>query len=492
MRHDALQVCDSSSLDSGTRYVTLSHCWGKLPFTTLTRARLEAFSRSVTENELCKTFQDAIAITRRLGFEYIWIDSLCIIQDDKEDWNHESTSMSQVYGNSSLNIAAASAWDGRDGCLFDRFPPYLSKFEMELQINGQNRWLTLFNEYQSWYDRLIYDQPLVTRAWALQERLLPLRTLHFSRSELYWECKSQSACESFPVRFPDLLREGDNFYAKNHNINWREVVVMYTRANLTKTTDKLVAIAGVAKRICNATGNEYLAGMWRGSLENDLCWYTLSPAPKPNEYRAPSWSWAAVDSPIRYTEPRNDYPLRHQYSRVVNARVNFLDGNTFGNVVGGSITMCCETLLSAFIKFNTDEKAISILTSYTAGIEAFNPPTIAKHFFHETAPCWDCSEFAEMATLGVSVYILPLWKIEPPASLQPSNRSCCLLLQRTMKRPGQYSRVGTLYCHPTHPISDYEWIAKMADLPGMVLDSSDYISTIVDDKGQQRYMIEIV
>ena len=112
------------------RYATLSHSWGKQEFLTLTKALLDSFMVEIPITELTKTFQDAIFITRRLGFDYLWIDSLCIIQDSVEDWEAESFLMSNVYGGSTLNIAAASAIDGSKGC-FPELPPQRRKARLE-------------------------------------------------------------------------------------------------------------------------------------------------------------------------------------------------------------------------------------------------------------------------------------------------------------------------------------------------------------------------
>ena len=101
------------------QYTTLSHSWGGLDFLKLTSDSLDSFMKEVPFDKLTKTFQDAINITQRLGIDYLWIDSLCIIQDSIEDWEAESFLMSSIYGGSTLNIAAASAVDGSKGCFHE-------------------------------------------------------------------------------------------------------------------------------------------------------------------------------------------------------------------------------------------------------------------------------------------------------------------------------------------------------------------------------------
>ena len=101
-------------------YTTLSHCWGKKRIVTTTKATLGQRKLEVQWPRLSRTFQDAINITRALGIRYIWIDSLCIIQDDKEDWERESAKMAEIYSCSYLNLAATGSADGDGGCFFNR------------------------------------------------------------------------------------------------------------------------------------------------------------------------------------------------------------------------------------------------------------------------------------------------------------------------------------------------------------------------------------
>lgn len=103
-------------------YTTLSHCWGSIDLIKLTTTSLESFKESLPINQFPKTFTDAIEVNRRLKIRYIWIDSLCIIQegDEMKDWSHEASLMQKVYSNSICNISAAGATDGTKGLFFER------------------------------------------------------------------------------------------------------------------------------------------------------------------------------------------------------------------------------------------------------------------------------------------------------------------------------------------------------------------------------------
>jgi hypothetical protein len=110
----------SAGLSLSTPYTTLSHCWGgKMPF-MLVSSNIHHLMDKIVVSELPITFQHAIAITKRLGIRYIWIDSLCIIQDSEDDWRRESSTMNQVYQFGYCNIAAAAAANSSEGCFFKR------------------------------------------------------------------------------------------------------------------------------------------------------------------------------------------------------------------------------------------------------------------------------------------------------------------------------------------------------------------------------------
>lgn len=106
----------------GSPYVTLSHCWGKGPITRLWTSNLESMRDSLEIGVLLRAFQDAIKVTRRLKIRYLWIDSLCIVQDSISDWEAESAVMGQIYEHSLVNIAATSAVDSQKGFISQRHP----------------------------------------------------------------------------------------------------------------------------------------------------------------------------------------------------------------------------------------------------------------------------------------------------------------------------------------------------------------------------------
>ncbi len=273
-----LRLRDTDGLPQGTHYMTLSHCWGTKKFLTLTTKNLENFRQNISLEDLKRAFQDAIHVTRFMGIDYIWIDSLCIIQDSPEDWAKESLLMKDVYSNGYCNIAATHASNGEEGFLVDR-----STNISPLQIiipDSQDYSANYFSPgvYESrnldlcnWEDE-VTNSILLQRAWVFQERLLASRVLHFASSQIYFECQEFRACEAHPEDL-ELLRQagqpwglGDSFKPKIQlmlnkalharstsdrclaaRITWMYLLNNYTACKLTVESDRLMAISGLAK-----------------------------------------------------------------------------------------------------------------------------------------------------------------------------------------------------------------------------------------------------
>jgi hypothetical protein len=169
---------------------------------------------------------------------------------------------------------------------------------------------------------------ILTSLQVYQERLLAPRVLHFSRDQLFWECREYRACESYPeghscliqvdedsatAKFKSLLKASYPPYAAKTEDSekteyyeiWWGLVTVYSRTSLTNSLDKLVALSGIVKQISPLLQDTYIAGMWRTNIEKDLTWYTNDAKTRPTVYRAPSWSWASIDSPI-FLEPASE------------------------------------------------------------------------------------------------------------------------------------------------------------------------------------------
>ncbi|KAF2801061.1 HET-domain-containing protein, partial [Melanomma pulvis-pyrius CBS 109.77] len=373
--HSLIILC-STNMFRDEEYVCLSHCWGEMKPFTLNAETQSALVRGVNVTTLPKTFQDAINVTRRLCIQYLWIDSLCILQDNEDDWATESGRMGHIYAHAACTIAATASKDSSGGLFFARCPQLLEPRRVYFDFSPKAPWLegkdvgfTLVGTYlcdvQHLAERCIEDAPLNSRAWVSQERQLSRRLLHFTSTQLFWECYECTACETYPECLPDwarpfwlvdatLLKDRLRNITKQDkdglDINtyyaWVTYRYQYSRCALTHNTDKLVAIHGIANRVSQATGDEFVAGLWRSRIIEELCWNTGHPTTKTTEWRAPTWSWASSNAAINFsllTKFHGGHSSRHIEAELVELDVRT---KASGQLEDASMKIKCK-LLSA-------------------------------------------------------------------------------------------------------------------------------------------------
>ncbi|KAK8256814.1 heterokaryon incompatibility protein-domain-containing protein, partial [Phyllosticta capitalensis] len=275
--------------DSKVPYTTLSHCWGsEVDASRVLKAQstnIRSLQVSINWTEIPPTFQDAIKITRLVSCDYIWIDSLCIIQDDAEDWKNQATQMAQIYSHSYLNIAATTSWNSWGGLAKTkaRTKP-LESHSLKENIIARPHLQQVHRAFYGAEGELPAKGgsrfPLLQRAWVFQERLLSRRTVHFTRSEMVWECRSHTFCEceeyDAPPRNENIKTDFDNVVRSSTteivSQMWWNCVQNYTRLVITKSTDWPHAIAGLASRVLPYMRSNYSAGLWDKTLPFDLLW----------------------------------------------------------------------------------------------------------------------------------------------------------------------------------------------------------------------------
>ena len=302
-------------------YVCLSYCWGPNVDDILktTKANLQFHYQAIPFSLLPQSVRDAIICCRGLGIPNLWVDSLCIVQDDIESWLHDSAQMGDIYLNSHLTIAAEEPATCRLGFLgTQRFgsPEWQRRLIVDIPAEAGGPAKEIFIRPGRAYSEEPNDRcSLDKRGWCLQESILPNRRLCFNGNEMSWECLCRNLCECGHVLWaPRSVRFGmlgASIKSKSSRPydDWRAFVEEYTDRSLTKKTDKLSAVSGLAKMIsnflCDEEGNPdtYLAGLWRREFLSDLTWRVVSFGAElqgAQPYRAPSWSWASVDGSVRY------------------------------------------------------------------------------------------------------------------------------------------------------------------------------------------------
>lgn len=360
-------------------YLTLSHCWGKRPnhAAKTTKGNVKDRMVHLSTRELSKTILDALSITQYLGFRYIWIDTLCVVQNSAEDWEENCARMATIYANSACTISASASNDDNEGCLMPRDPnttgwmgiefphPFPSDYDLvSNRIICNQQWpvhisaaalKVILHPNLSDPKQLVEAGPLSQRGWALQERCLSPRILHFTEQQLVWECESTWSYECLPSRKRSIVEvekcppkhksqsdfSGDR--AQLYNA-WYSIVREFSRAKLTCIKDQLPAISGLASGyLSKLPGETYLAGLWKNDLIRGLWWAKSSRYPqalrRPRTHRlylAPSWSWASVIGPVFHPEfePDADGPT------VVEAKVSTIGLDPLGQVHDGVLRLC--------------------------------------------------------------------------------------------------------------------------------------------------------
>ena len=331
-------------------YVALSHCWGppeSQPIQT-TKNALPVFLDSIAFGSLPLSFREAVQFCRELGYRYLWIDSLCIVQDDRNDWAREACRMADVYENAVCTLAATSAQDSTQGCRLSANrqanglrPAFRDAREyFDLDIGDDRRVRILKDTPKAWAEELgdrptaessegTFLNPLRWRAWALQERELSVRMIHFSENMLLWECRTLKASCELPWDERPSYREAQYPTAPIPNApaeptgpgsasqrrdGWFTIVEDFSARGLTREGDKFPALAGLASRFQrHVPESEYLFGLWSEHLPSALLWKAFStsstrPVRRPGVARAPTWSWASLEGGVAYHSQRAHAP----------------------------------------------------------------------------------------------------------------------------------------------------------------------------------------
>lgn len=334
--------CNVESLPQ-LQYTTLSHMWGPDPNACLqlTKSRLLEFESDIPSSLLPTKYLEAIRIAKALSFRYIWIDSLCIIQDSEEDWKKEALKMAAVYGRTSLNISYVYPPSDSPSHNHLRDPRIIVPCELPMEhlITGSHgsssELVPLVVQsapgfVNKFWSPTTYKHiwPLLSRAWVFQERLLCSRNIYYGQDRLLWEC-----CEGLEDEFSGRLMDSPRSKSRFHSVfagiqgssqgrehdesfkgQWSLLVEEYRLANLTFEKDRVIAFAGIIKAVQSQTKFTYLAGIWKEFAELDLLWVFHPPSPlgdfytRRNEMRkhAPSWSWFSVPPRLQSATTNSD------------------------------------------------------------------------------------------------------------------------------------------------------------------------------------------
>jgi hypothetical protein len=428
-------------LETGTAHgswVALSYCWGGESKFILTSKSLPQFEQGIPINEFPPTLRDAIIIARSLGIPFLWIDAICILQDSAKDWHTEAPRMKDVYSNAELVIAASSSNDVNAGIFSTRPVAKSAQLPWIIPITKSDK-NDLRQEELYVNIRKDSSTPMedtmaslvcrwANRAWTMQEDFLATRLLLCTKHGVTWECLQHAEEEKGMIIY---LREmGDpngrdqRYFMSRYwkrsmaalakveantasraisNEQWTTPYSMwyitlkeFSIRRITKISDRMPAISGLAALVSDITDDEYCAGLWRTDLLRGLLWqysalrqdrskfeediaasFEVVAARVEKMYleenvkitnRGPSWSWASLEGTL---EPGAEDPFLQFSSdeppkaRVVDVNVELITpDDPFGWVRGGKLTIeasCVEWT-------DTREESTSFLPKFVAEI----------------------------------------------------------------------------------------------------------------------------
>lgn len=357
------------------KYAILSYCWGPpAEFLKTEKANLSDHLKELRLEDLrekAPTCCDAILVTRELDLEWLWIDALCIIQDDKEDWETESSKMASAYGGAFLTIIPLRSYSTREGFLGERASAdYLDicfnsvvnpMIQGTLKVYDSSLGTSTNGTLGEIHDDLGTELRISEwqqRGWTRQESVMSFRRLFFGESGLYFECQemtkrdngeSVDGCYDTTGDWVNEIEPGMDIVEmlKKH---WYQEIEQYSRRSLTVKKDLLPAVTAIAKIFSNTIQDKYLCGLWESDLPNGLLWvisYTdgqvdheehMRKISSPEVYIGPSWSWTNPASNSVRVEWLTSYgKTQNPACEIIEAETNIEGINLFGCIQSAHI-----------------------------------------------------------------------------------------------------------------------------------------------------------
>jgi hypothetical protein len=312
IKNDLVRMVYTTKRDFQSKYTTLSYCWGGDQAFKLTQATHDELKVGIPCDRLQKSIHDAIRITIGLDIKYIWVDALCIRQDDPDDWDHESKLMSEIYQNSTLTISAQGAEGSLKGCFAARnllmhHPCRLS------EENAEGKSLMVYPERRTATRRKLAfeNAPLFKRAWVFQERMLSPRNL-FLGEVLSWQCNELSTSEItegvgeeytnpkalLPLEPSAYVMTGVAPPDDSVSRFWTFLMAKYPASDISLASDRPIAVRGIMKYLEDLTGYENIYGLWTRFLASEMLWQVNEPSVHETKSQCPTWSWLRMTTSV--------------------------------------------------------------------------------------------------------------------------------------------------------------------------------------------------
>ncbi|KAL8648436.1 MAG: hypothetical protein Q9226_005992 [Calogaya cf. arnoldii] len=353
---------DLSDKPQDIQYLALSYCWGGISNSRTLKENISLREKhGLNIADLPAVIRDAITVTRRLDFKYLWVDALCICQDDGQEWGHEAALMADIYGGSVFTISALSSSDANMSFLRPRqrsTVPIGSIFFSRNagQLNGDRQPLLFIRQSPLELDDELTNGKLSDRGWPLQERILAPGVLHYGRDQIFWECNEDHSMSETGDSNRQSLRIKIDSDCPNTEVAhqlWYYLLADYMRRDLSVFSDRLHAISGLAARLrkMGVWTGRYVAGLWESNLVELLLWRTHrdtlhSAVPVERNTQISTWSWAHAD---RRCLPFG--PSDCESTLLAPAEFKF-DNNTQDmlSMCTGAVVPSCQVVLHGFVQ----------------------------------------------------------------------------------------------------------------------------------------------
>ncbi|KAK0724525.1 heterokaryon incompatibility protein-domain-containing protein [Lasiosphaeris hirsuta] len=355
-----IQIAETTAVlvdfDAGmaSRYAALSYCWGEKdelgqnPPLRATSPTWSSLRSGIPFFDLPLTIQQAIMVCRCLDIKYVWIDALCILQDDISDWENEAKKMATVYSMAKITIIAAASTSCHSG-----FSEVDSGLVLNTPLPPPTR-LVARRANRTGFHRSAYEteslDPIDRRGWTYQEELLSTRYIRFTASDIQWRCRVEANCLCRqPADCPEPGLSSGQTPVALPSTRWQGIVENFNRRQFTADIDKLPAFSGLARKlatelkVAGIDENSYAAGVWKHYLSTggDIMWHRdhhLTKVGRSYEsYVAPSFSWASIASPITFTNVAGwiDFQMKRLFELVEVEIEPTSSTNPFGRVSEG-------------------------------------------------------------------------------------------------------------------------------------------------------------
>lgn len=368
-RHEVLPEFELQSCKR--RYAALSYCWGtseeaKHQLTT-TCLNIKQRERGIRYEHLSPVLRDAVQIARILDIPFLWIDSLCILQDDISDWERQCPEMDNIYGHAEVTLVAASSNSCRESFLQPEVPrallPVVSKWQPGLSALLQVEFSGCSDSSQ--YFSGMSDSRLATRGWAVQERVLSTRMVVFAGAQAHFVCPSYSSQTLYqPLGLSiSTVREAETNELYGYWSKLLDEFKSITVASFTQPKDLLPALSGLAAYFGGRLRDKYCAGHWCNDLHNSLMWLRSKPSREPNAfyvgrtrspspYVVPSWSRLGKGDTLTLFEPFHAHLHISPKTLRFELEIGTPGQNPFGAITHAQIeirshTTCLQTAMTA-------------------------------------------------------------------------------------------------------------------------------------------------